>query len=274
MNAHTLFAVSICSLIAASAMANPVELTIDPAQSTLDLSVTIDIGLASDTDSDSSTLSGLVEIELDDNGNPTMISLNDLIAVIDNDLAFSWSFGFFGSADSTLSNGSVEYATAGLPTGPVPLTAGAFAFPSVLVNLNGLMEFNYDIFLAGTGSETIDLSQQGSFESPLDGDLVIDGESVTLTSSLPFDTSVPLTDADGNELGMVITVGTATIVATGTIPSCPADINGDGDLNFFDVSAFLSAFAAMDSAADFTGEGDFNFFDVSAFLTAFSVGCP
>jgi len=56
--------------------------------------------------------------------------------------------------------------------------------------------------------------------------------------------------------------------------SCPADLNGDGDLNFFDVSAFLTAFAANDPAADFTNDGEFNFFDVSAFLSAFSLGCP
>jgi len=56
--------------------------------------------------------------------------------------------------------------------------------------------------------------------------------------------------------------------------SCPADITGEGDLDFFDVSAFLTAFAMMDPVADFTGEGDFDFFDVSAFLTAFAAGCP
>ncbi|MDF1809510.1 MAG: GC-type dockerin domain-anchored protein [Phycisphaerales bacterium] len=58
------------------------------------------------------------------------------------------------------------------------------------------------------------------------------------------------------------------------IQSCPADLNGDGQLNFFDVSVFLSAFAAMDPAADFDGNLNFNFFDVSAFLTAFANGCP
>jgi len=56
--------------------------------------------------------------------------------------------------------------------------------------------------------------------------------------------------------------------------SCPADLTGDGQLNFFDISAFLSAFAAMDPVADFTGDGQYNFFDISAFLTAFSAGCP
>ena len=56
--------------------------------------------------------------------------------------------------------------------------------------------------------------------------------------------------------------------------TCLADLNGDGALNFFDVSAFLSAFSNGDLVADFTGDGDLNFFDVSAFLTAFSAGCP
>ena len=56
--------------------------------------------------------------------------------------------------------------------------------------------------------------------------------------------------------------------------ACPADLTGDGQLNFFDVSAFLSAFSSMDPVADFTGDGNFNFFDVSAFLSAFSAGCP
>ncbi len=56
--------------------------------------------------------------------------------------------------------------------------------------------------------------------------------------------------------------------------SCPADLTGDGTLNFFDVSAFLTAFGNSDPIADFTGDGTFNFFDVSAFLTAFGNGCP
>ncbi len=55
---------------------------------------------------------------------------------------------------------------------------------------------------------------------------------------------------------------------------CPPDLTGDGQLNFFDVSAFLTAFNAMDPVADFNNDGQFNFFDVSAFLAAFSAGCP
>jgi len=55
---------------------------------------------------------------------------------------------------------------------------------------------------------------------------------------------------------------------------CLPDLNGDGSLNFFDVSAFLQAFGMQDPAADFTNDGSFNFFDVSAFLSAFATGCP
>jgi hypothetical protein len=61
---------------------------------------------------------------------------------------------------------------------------------------------------------------------------------------------------------------------TEVIDDCPADFTGEGQLNFLDVSAFLSAFGNMDPAADFTGEGQFNFLDVSAFLSAFGMGCP
>lgn len=56
--------------------------------------------------------------------------------------------------------------------------------------------------------------------------------------------------------------------------SCPADLTGDGVLNFFDVSLFLNAFNANDPLADITGDGLFNFFDVAEFIGDFSAGCP
>lgn len=67
----------------------------------------------------------------------------------------------------------------------------------------------------------------------------------------------------------------AFLVEGFTAPAeCLADINGDGTLNFFDISAFLEGFTRRDPAVDFTGDGLFDFFDVSAFLNAFSTGCP
>lgn len=56
--------------------------------------------------------------------------------------------------------------------------------------------------------------------------------------------------------------------------TCPADLTNNGILNFFDISAFLTAFASQDPIADFSPDGVFDFFDISNFLTAFSAGCP
>lgn len=55
---------------------------------------------------------------------------------------------------------------------------------------------------------------------------------------------------------------------------CQADINGDGNLDFFDVSGFINAYNAQDAVADINGDGVFNFFDVSEFIALYSAGCP
>lgn len=55
---------------------------------------------------------------------------------------------------------------------------------------------------------------------------------------------------------------------------CEADLDGNGQLDFFDISGFLVFYQLGDSTADFTGDGQLNFFDVSAFLNAFNAGCP
>lgn len=68
--------------------------------------------------------------------------------------------------------------------------------------------------------------------------------------------------------------GSAYVFNIECTTSCPADLTGDGTLNFFDISAFLSAFSIQDPVADFTGDGTFNFYDISAFLSIFSSGCP
>jgi hypothetical protein len=64
------------------------------------------------------------------------------------------------------------------------------------------------------------------------------------------------------------------VLDIGECNQCSADFNDDHELNFFDISAFLSAFTNNDPAADFNADSDFNFFDISAYLDAFSSGCP
>ncbi|MFG0246393.1 MAG: GC-type dockerin domain-anchored protein [Phycisphaerales bacterium JB052] len=74
--------------------------------------------------------------------------------------------------------------------------------------------------------------------------------------------------------GFELKTGELRTVIIQTSSACPADMNGDGVLDFFDVSAFIAALTAQDTAADLNNDGLYNFFDVSAFLSAFAAGCP
>ncbi len=59
-------------------------------------------------------------------------------------------------------------------------------------------------------------------------------------------------------------------------PPCPADLAEPfGQLDFSDISAFLTAFSGSESAADLAEPfGQFDFSDVVAFLDSFAAGCP
>lgn len=59
------------------------------------------------------------------------------------------------------------------------------------------------------------------------------------------------------------------------VAACGADLTGDGSLDIFDVSMFLSLYNAHDPRADLASPaGAWNFFDVSAYIAAYSAGCP
>lgn len=57
-------------------------------------------------------------------------------------------------------------------------------------------------------------------------------------------------------------------------PTCDADRNNDGSVDFFDVQDFLADFAAQDPSADMNSDTVFDFFDVQAFLQIVAAGCP
>lgn len=95
--------------------------------------------------------------------------------------------------------------------------------------------------------------------------------SVMLGSSIfgMFDTVNMPSPAQGY-VNRVLNTGAELVVGQ----TCLADMNIDGQVDFFDISVFLQGFGNSDSNADFTGDGVWDFFDVSAFLQAFSAGCP
>ena len=60
-----------------------------------------------------------------------------------------------------------------------------------------------------------------------------------------------------------------------TTPDCPADITGDGIVNFFDLTNFVDFLISNDPRADLAEPfGVINFFDMAAYLDLFNQGCP
>jgi len=58
------------------------------------------------------------------------------------------------------------------------------------------------------------------------------------------------------------------------VTPCLADLTGDGEVDFLDVSAFLSAYDDSDSLADLNNDGEYDFLDISVFLDSYTSGCP
>lgn len=85
------------------------------------------------------------------------------------------------------------------------------------------------------------------------------------------DADITIMWANGDVTNLVgVQPGRYTITAL----SCLADLTGNGVLDFFDVSRFLTLFLEQHPQADLSEDGVFNFFDVSAFLVRYQNGCP
>ncbi|MCC5821909.1 MAG: FG-GAP-like repeat-containing protein [Phycisphaerales bacterium] len=119
---------------------------------------------------------------------------------------------------------------------------------------------------------------QGGFAGPLD-DLDAFGSSVAVVNNIHGDGKPALAvgaigDDDGfQNAGAVWLLSLNGVISDG-IFECPADINGDGALNFFDIAEFLNLYQAQDPIADWNDDGLFNFFDMAAYLNDFNAGCP
>ena len=88
----------------------------------------------------------------------------------------------------------------------------------------------------------------------------------------------PATGA-ATQIGVVGAPGTwdavSLAVDTRTGTACPADLTGDGSVNFFDLAAYLELFNTQNPAADLAPPlGVFNFFDLAAYLDLYNAGCP
>lgn len=83
--------------------------------------------------------------------------------------------------------------------------------------------------------------------------------------------TLTITDLGSTDAGTFL----AACMRIDTRPACPADLNTDGILNFFDLAAYLALFSAGDPAADLAAPfGVLNFFDLGEYLAHFNAGCP
>ena len=131
------------------------------------------------------------------------------------------------------------------------------------------LPFSFDVGLQGTlqGMDTLD-----GLLFALDNSTALDGVAGAYSFAIE-----PVTgDFNPTPGAPVLTggIGPNDVVAWPGA-GCPADITGDGQLNFFDVAAYLDLFNAGDPAADLAPPiGVLNFFDLSAYLDLYNDGCP
>lgn len=255
-------------LASSSLHAQPIRLQVVEVQSSTSGSVCVTpLLLGERCDFYGVGIAGFVDVLVDDPSAPGTIALDDFSFAFAEDVMLAYSWAPLGALDATLANAAAADASPGVPT------------PSVLVALNGSFTIaDVPTALSGIGTvagsilgqdvdETFDLADTDPVAITFDGTLTHSDGILTLTVTGPYAQTVD------DDVASVAIDGTLTIVARGAVP-CPADITGDGSLDFFDVSAFLQLFNAGDLAADFNDDGSLNFFDVSLFLQLFGAGCP
>jgi len=195
---------------------------------------------------------------------------------------FVGSFDTSGNAQDVLVDGSIAFLGDG-PDGLKVFDVQDPSNPTLLMSYPSLMNLG-DLKLDGTIMYGI---------SPGLGVQAFDVNDVLMIETV----GMYMTDIDREINGMAVQDNIVITTSTSTAPGptfdrldvleitntcdhdcpsdreCPADMNGDGHLNAFDVAAFIGFFGAQDLQADLECDGVLNFFDISAFLISFR-GCP
>ncbi len=150
-----------------------------------------------------------------------------------------------------------------------PVTITAFVSPSggsyqstpqggggggAFVNYNAISDLRFSVF---------DSSQ--SLVVAVDNAPIGQGESEII--ELPA-TGQYFFVVDNTNVNNIQTYSIGMVVNTLTLPDCEADLNGDGEVDFVDISFFVN------NLVDMNGDTNFDFVDISLFVTAFGKGCP
>ncbi len=267
--AATLLGFSVLA-IAHGAHAQPIDLTVDPAQSSISITIELDTPVGTRSSNDSSPVEGTAVIELDDTGMPASITLSDYLFTAQNDLNFSYNYGVLGSVTGVGTGLGLRQPSGSPPTsGPVD-AGGAFSLVGVPNETLGTVDASGTGVIGATiGTVAIDLSTLGATTVDATGTVGVTGDQVTAT------VTVPISATNEVQPGVTATItGSATVVATGTIDTCVADTNGDGMLSPADFNGWIIAFNAQSPACDQNADGLCTPADFNSWIINFNNGCP
>lgn len=281
------------AMLAAAAHATPVLLEIDSAMSSVDVAISVGGGVLGDTDS--SSISGFIRIELDSVSAPAQAGLHAFRLVVDDDLHLQDSVFLVGGFNTTITDAVFYF----VPPPPQPASIGPdgeVAFADVNSAAEGTAAYTVTgaacSLLGGRPCiDTIDLadadpSQIESFQGEITVEQGIVTFTATLSMTMPLDPDNPSTGTLSVE-GVVVARGTACAVdITGSSsPSSPSYLVPDGVVDAEDFFAFLGLFAAGDARADISGssapasqsylvpDGVIDAEDFFTFLSLFAAGC-
>jgi len=275
-------------LAPAASIAQPLNFVIDPAQSSI--TVTLDLSLVG-SDTDSTPIEGFLALDPNDPRTPSSIILNDYLLRQQQDIDLDVG-NFLGRFIATASGIEIALPANSDPIGPVTVTpdSSSFLFMDVPATVEGLIAFDAT-GLVCTAFQAANLECEGSFDLATDfgqvvvpelaGVYIVTGDTASVQSA--FQITQPL-DPDNPDLGS-ITID-ANVVAEASIPApCPADLTGpdgtpDGTLDANDFFEYLARFASGDPDADLTGspdgspDGVIDANDFFQYLSLFAAGCP
>ena len=196
-----------------SVFASQARLVVDQATSTLEMELCVQ----GTCDTETSTLRGFLMVALDNDANPTQISLRNFDLQANRDYNFHLDYGLLGDIFATGRTLRVYHAFPASQQPFFPILAGQYTLLNVPFRLSGTADYAASgficSFIQGGGAPcvgTIDLSQQGSNTiAQLSGTIQISGgfERVTLT----FTFVSPL---DPDNLGLGTITGRAVINAS------------------------------------------------------------
>jgi hypothetical protein len=273
---------SVGTLGVAASLAATIDVPLDPAQSALNFELCV----SGQCDTDSSSVTGTITIDLDLIDTPTQISLYNFDLYFTSDLHWYLSWGFVGNLTADAAGVALHYAYPGTPLGPAAITSGSFGFVGVPTTSDGLITYSATgipcFALQGAGlpcNGAGSLADQGVRNADqFAGTITSQNRLVTLTSQI--DMTMPL-DPNNPTLGTLHVYGSTHGQVIVPLAGKPGDLNCDSVVDFKDINPFVLALtgqpqyeAAFPACrwlnADCNNDGMVDFRDINAFVALLS----